>query len=745
MQHSDAPRPANAEQSLKELVDRAREVLGRRRWWFIFSALLTMAATVLITRAQPRVYAAQGTLYIDRAAPQVLSGMKEVVALGAAGYFGAKQYYDAQREVLRSRELAQMVVDRLGLATDEHFLRLDVGEAADLSDEKKRQIMMNADTVGILAGRIMVMVGKTAMITRVSIEDTDAEFAKTVVNGVLEAYKDRNIQYRGRATRVANRELRGILRDMEGRKKASEKALFDFETRHDLSDNRRLALNQRILSLEASLRTVQSSRFRAGQRARTLRKYRNSSAAFATGAQALLDDSLLNQLKQRRLDLEMALHVKGSTYLERHPELKALRAQLKHVNKLTGQHVKALYTAASVAHRDAVAEEREIKRQLESARKEDRELRALKTEHARLLADRDEDKKFYDMVARRMTETDLSGQVDVNNIRVLDHAVTPKNPVRPNVRLNYAAGLLLSLLIGLGAAVGVNMLDNTIKGRYEVEEVLKVPYLGGIPKFDPEAAEEGDHSIPSGRHDLYAHYRPNSRVAEASRTLRTNILFMRPDKPIKTLLVSSALPREGKTSTSTTLATALAAASGSCLLVDTDLRKPRLHKVFGVKGDRGITSCVLTGAPIEEFVQETPVQGLYLLPCGPLPPNSSEIMHTERFQQLVGELQEKFGAVVFDSPPVEIVSDALVLATLVDGVVLVAHANESKLDSVGSALRSLRGVNANLLGCVLSRTDSSGSGYGYYYGKGYRRGQGRPYRYRYAAAKDDEDTPRMAG
>ena len=740
---SISPGAANEEQTLSDLVERGREVLRRRRWWFIFSVLLTMAATVVITRGQARKYEALGTLYIDRQAPRVLSGMTEVVDLGTSGYWGGKGYYEAQIEVLQSRELGQMVVDRLGLATDEHFFGLDRNDSTKLTDEEKRTLMMNGDPAGMLAARLGVQVGKTPMVMRVMFRDTSPEFAKTVVNTAMQAYKDRNILYRGQATRVANHELRGIRKDMWARKTASEKSLLDFETEHDISDNRRLALNQRILSLEAALRTVQAKRFAAHQLANDLRKFRHTTDVFTIADTTLLSDPLLGSLKTRKLGIEMKLRESGAVYLERHPTMRALNQQLKHVAKLAHQHVNARYVASSVAHRNAVAEEKEIQRQLTVARTEDHELRKLQSEHTRLLAERDEDKRFYDMVAKRTTETDLSGQVDINNVRILDEAVAPAGPISPNVRLNYVAGMLLSLLIGLGAAVGVNMLDNTVKGRYEVEAVLKVPYLGAIPKFGPEGRENEGAEVPAGREDLYAYYRPNSRVAEASRSLRTNILFMRPDEPIRTMLVSSALPREGKTTTSTTLAIALAAANGSCVLVDTDLRKPRLHKVFGVSGDTGITSSVLTGLPVENFVKKTDVQGLYLLPCGPLPPDSSEIMHTERFRELVQELKEKYASIVFDSPPVEIVSDALVLGTLVDGVVLVAHASASRLDNVRSALRSFRAVNANVLGCVLSRTDQSGSGYGYYYGKGYRRG-GRPYRYRYAA-KDDDDAPRLVG
>ena len=340
---------------------------------------------------------------------------------------------------------------------------------------------------------------------------------------------------------------------------------------------------------------------------------------------------------------------------------------------------------------------------------------------------------FYEKVAKRLAETDMTERVNINNISILDQAVTPRVPVRPNVQLNLLMGLLLALVAGLAVALTVDMMDNTIKTRFDVEQVLGVPYLGAIPTFSPANLEEGA-KIPDNKLDLYAHFRPNSRVAEASRSVRTNLLFMRPDRPLRTLLITSANPREGKTSTSATLAITLAASTGKCILVDTDLRKPRLHKVFGVPATVGVTNYILSRDEVDNFVTHTEVPGLDILLCGPLPPNPSEILHTDRFKQLVAELQSKYETVIFDSPPVEIVSDALVIASLVDGVVIVAHCERSTRESVRSAVTSLRSVQANLMGIVLSRTSIRGAGYGYYYNGRYRRGQ---YRYRYAADRDD--------
>ena len=724
----------------KDLFDRGIEILAKRRWWFIFSAALVIGATVVMTRNQQPVYLAQGALYIDHQPPKVLSGVSDVITLGANSYWGTQQYYNSQRQVLRSRDVAQMVVNRLGLATDRHFLGLDQPgrqhTAAEIQDAIAR-----ADAPGILAARIQVITEETSMIFGVSVEDTDPEFCRDLVNAVMEAYRDRNLEQKRRATHDAFRDLRDVMADMEKRKDTAEESLLTFETENDLSENRRKAVDNRIIALDVRLRSVQAERFKAHQLVQQLRHVQGRQDLFSVGAPGIMDDQLINALKNQYLELSIAKRELEMLYLARHPKVRTVSDQLTHLTRIATRHLKAKLTSASSLYSAALAEEKEIQEQLAAAMAEDSLIRIAQSEYERRLSKRDEARKLYQMVTNRLAEMELTKQVAVNNVRVLDRAVTPQLPIRPRVQLNYLVGTLLALLVGFAVAFSIDLLDNTVKSREQVETVLGVPYLGAIPTFDLTDHAEGG-SLLGERIDLYAHFRPNSRVAEASRTLRTNILFMRPDKPFRTLAVTSAHPREGKTATAATLATTLASASGSCVLVDTDLRKPRLHKVFGVAGDRGVTNYILSRQPLEDFVRKTEVPGLDLLTCGPLPPNSSEIIHTERFRELVAELQEKYETVIFDSPPVEIVSDALVLATLVDGVILVGHAGVSKLEPMRSAVRSLLGVSANLLGVVLSRTATSGSGYGYYYGKGYRRG-GRPYRYRYAARPDDKDTPRM--
>jgi capsular exopolysaccharide synthesis family protein len=478
-----------------------------------------------------------------------------------------------------------------------------------------------------------------------------------------------------------------------------------------------------------------------------LKKFRGSKDVFSVSAPALLRDGLVGELKRRYLDVSTKRKELAVTYLDSHPRIQALDQQSDQLLTLAARHVTAVYDAAAQQYRAAEAEERDIHQQLQAAQDEDRQVRQAKIEHDSLRARSEEDKMFYEKVAKRITETDLLRDIGVNNINILDLAVTPKAPVRPNVRLSLILGGLLALLVGVAVAFGVDALDNTVKNREDVEGLLHVPWLGSIPTFQAINPKEG-LPVPEDRIDLYVHYRPNSLAAEAARAVRTNLLFMRPDNPARSILITSGSPREGKSSTSATLAITLAASTGRTILVDTDLRKPRLHKLFGVPGGQGgLTSYLLSHSPVDEFICKTDVPGLDFMPCGPLPPNPAELMHSDRFLTLKEELTAKYEVVLFDSSPVGLVTDPLVLASMCDGVVVVAHADQTRRESLRNTLGALKSVGAEILGVVLSRSTHLTGGYNYYYGgKAYggdgddqRYGYRYRYRYRYRRDPDQGD------
>ncbi len=723
----------HVEEERENPLDRLRDVLRERTWWAAATFVLVMAGVVVGTRYQPQIYSATGSMIISDTTPQVLSGMHEVMRLGVQGW-NQERYYDAQLAILRSRDLGQLVVERNQLAADPHLLGLD-RPGAELTPEQQQQIIANANPAALVAGRVRATLSDKTMIAQVSVEDVDPQFAANLVNWVMEAYRDRNLESRRRATREAYRELRGILAEMERKKNAAEAALLEFETQNDLSALRRRAVDERLMAYEQQVRTASTRVLETKQTLAQLSKVKRLPDLLGTAAPSLREDPLLADLKRRYLELSIARKEVDSLYLAKHPKVQTVDKQIEHILNAAQVHLAAATRSARIAHKDALDVLKDAEDNLAKVRNEDATLRNARTRFEQLQSERTEAKMFYDIVAKRVAETDLTGQVEVNNVSLLDRATVPTTPIRPRYMFNYAAGAVLALVIAIAAAFAVDALDDTVKMTSDFERMTSINLIGGLPTFASLAEDQLLANIPEHKHDLFTYFHPSSQIAEAARTLRTGILFSNPDHPPRTLLITSAFPREGKTTSAVTIAIALAAASGSCILVDTDLRKPRIHKVFDATNDRGITSYVLNKSlTLRQVAIETEVPGLWVLCCGPVPPNAAEILHTERFAELLAELRQEFENVVLDSSPVEFVSDALVLSTKVDGVIVVAQAGYTRRNWLKATASALRSMSAPLLGVVLSRVDAGARGYRYYYGRG-KRGE---YGYQYGREPEDE-------
>jgi polysaccharide biosynthesis transport protein len=299
--------------------------------------------------------------------------------------------------------------------------------------------------------------------------------------------------------------------------------------------------------------------------------------------------------------------------------------------------------------------------------------------------------------------------------------------------------LAIAIMVGLGAGIGlaflIEAIDNTLKSPSDVESFLGVPVLGLIPvigdkedKLSPEKVRERDLGI---------HLDPKSLAAECCRSIRTSILFMSPDNPPRTLVVTSPSPQEGKTTTTTNLAVAMAEAGGRVLVIDTDMRRPRLHRSFGVPNQTGISTVIVGNSTLDEVIKRTEVPNLDVLPCGPVPPNPSELLHTARFAEIIKECASRYDRVLLDSPPTSAVTDPAVLGNLCDGVILIVKGGQTTRDSAALARRQLHAAKAKLLGVIINEIDFSNSAYEYhyYYYRNYAR-----YGYTYGNSPEESKT-----
>jgi capsular exopolysaccharide synthesis family protein len=299
------------------------------------------------------------------------------------------------------------------------------------------------------------------------------------------------------------------------------------------------------------------------------------------------------------------------------------------------------------------------------------------------------------------------------------------------VRRDLVLGLAFGILLSLGLAFGIEFLDRSVKSQEDVEGRLGLPFLGMVPSI-----MESELDAAKVSPELYIARNPNSTIAECCRVVRTNILFSSPDKPLKTMLVTSSNPSEGKTMTVVNLGIVMAQSGHRTLLVDTDMRRPRLHRSFGVPNQTGISTVTVGKSTIEEAIKRTDVPNLDVLPCGPVPPNPSELLHTDRFAAVLADCAKRYDRIILDSPPTSAVTDPAVLGNLADAVVLVVKAAETTREAAMHARRQLTGAKAHLCGVIVNAIDFSNPAYGYdYYYRNYYR-----YGYTYGSEPDQKAT-----
>lgn len=330
-------------------------------------------------------------------------------------------------------------------------------------------------------------------------------------------------------------------------------------------------------------------------------------------------------------------------------------------------------------------------------------------------------KELFESVLKRVKETTLSETIKANNISIQERAKTPLIPIKPRKKLNIILACLVGAVGGIGLAFFFDYLDNSIKTPEDVEKYVQYPFLGYIP------------AIESEQKDTIVQLEPKSGVAEAYRTLRTSILFSSSDQVVtKSILVTSPGPGEGKTITASNLSITMAVGGSRVLLVDSDMRKPRVNKIFDLKNDIGLSNFLVGQAGLDEIVKETGIQNLSVISCGPRPPNPSELLTSPQMANFIREATEKFDKVIFDSPPLGVVTDANILAKIVSGVILVFQGGKTSRNIIPRIRQLLTNAQARILGVCINNLRQERSGYyNYYY-----------YNYQYYGKEDEKkETP----
>jgi len=700
-----------------------------RKYWVtaLATAVAVVVATVFFTLGQKRIYQAEATVMFDPHPPSPLGKRVEaVVDMGAGTFWNNQEYYETQYNIIKSRRVALAVVEDLGLQNDPAFLQ-NLPEGQQPTKAEPAGPELAAET---LRGRLKVDPVKDSRMATVKLRDANPKRAQRILGALVETYVQQNLDTAMASTSSATDWLRGQLDSLKNDLESSEMALHQYKKKKDILS---LAFDDKSSMLAGQMKDINAelTRVRALQQEAMAR--RNVLAGAPGGDPTLIQDNELLHSAQMiglRSRYQEAVRERdgllGSGKGPHHPDVAAAERRVKSAKKAILKEIANIKRAAGGEVAKLARQAGGLQGMLEAAKQQAHELGLLEIEYNRLNRSKENTEKLYSLVLERTKEADLSQMLRVNNITIVDKPLVPMVAVSPRVPLNLAVGVMLALLFGVGAAFGRNLMDRTVRIPEDVERELGVTFLGLLPEQGKAGSRGGYYGygarhrrhrgkrVQDGRPELVVHEDPTSSIAEAARAIRTNLMFMAPDTPYKTLLVTSAGPSEGKTTVACCVAVAMAQAGQRVLLVDCDLRRPRVHRIFPHDDDAGVTT-VLLQDNLAEAIVETEVPQLSVLTSGPVPPNPAELFHTERFKKLLHEAAAHFDRVVIDSAPVVAVTDPTILSTLVDGTVLVVRANKTRKELARHALGSLQAVGGKLAGVVLNAVDVTRSEYKYSY------------------------------
>ncbi len=689
--------------------------------------IAVFTATVFWSLGQVKQYRAEAMLRLDPDPPRPLGGKVEYVQRGSGAYWNHREFFETEFHVIRSLRVAGSVVRTLGLQADPGFLGVKP------KDRGRFKPIPVEDAARALIGRLSVEGVKDSSLAYVRYEDSDPKRAEMVLNTVVRTYLAQNLQDASSVSTSAVEWLNGQLDHLKVELENSEVALNDFRQKNNvlsvsLEDSHNI-LSAELDQLSKDIGNLQTQRAALAAHAAELDAVKTDDPLQAAASE-LLQSGVLSGLRSDYANEELALETLRATLDENHPKVLGEKAAMTATAKSIRTEVWNIRGAAAKAVAEVDKQLTTLRTREADLKKQAHELQSYEITFNQLNRTKVNNEHLYSMVLERTRETDLTRMMNFNNVRVVDDATEPKAPVRPNVPMNVAAGAAAGLFLGILAALAREWSDRSIKTPADVEAHLGVPCIGLLPEISsstrPRYGRSSRRRSPTRAEvaglqdrDLVVAAAPLGGVAEATRVIRTNLAFMSPDRPYKRILVSSAVPEEGKTTVACSIATVLAQSGLRVLIVDTDLRRPRLHRTFSQPNDVGVTLAVTGQASLDECIRETAVENLWVLTSGPVPPNPAEMLQSDAFKRLAEQLHERFDRVIYDSPPILPVTDAAILGKLTDGIVVVARAFRTDRSAVRQGIRHLLDVKDHVIGVVLNDVDFGRGEYGKYSGYHY--------------------------
>jgi len=711
------------------------DILIRRKWIVILAVLFCIITVSISTLLTKPLYRATAVIEIIPNPPTITSFEKEAEA--SHSVWDTEEYYETHYKLLKSQSFAKHVINKLGMVPkadieineeqkndqslfafvkNSIFRIIGVEGTQDedkevfdpIKESEERKKIENRIASGFIGG-VSITPDRNSRLTYVNYVSTDPNYASKSVNTIVDEYTRWTVGRKHDATKIAREFLEIQLDNSKASLEKAEEELAKF------------AKSVKVVSLDKDLNLIYKQLEEINQAYATSETDRLSKQALFSEIEKgnydylpqVVQDEALQELLVVRTNLNSEYLNKAAIYGPNYPEMKQLKAQLEAVNVAIEKKKVDVAESLKKDYRAAVNKEKLLKERAEVQSVRAGVLNEQAIQYKILEREVNTNKSIFDELLLRLKETEITAAVNTTNINVVDYALTPNYPFKPDFQSNLMIALFIGLLIGCFLALLLEHFDNAIRDDSEIKRKFNLPYLGSVPLL---SATDQESQINM---EQIVHYNPRSIISEAFRVIRTSIMYSNPDNPPKSILVTSSQPLEGKTTSASNLALSLSENGKSVILIDADLRKPRIHKLFangnsGANG-HGLSNFLVGEAQLDEIIHNNENLGVNIVTSGTIPPNPAELLGSNKMRELIDKLLEKFDFVIMDGAPVIGFADSRLLARLVDGVVLVTSVGVTQRNNLKSVIDELYKVGGNIIGTVVNRQSTGKGKYGYNY------------------------------
>lgn len=701
------------------LRDYWKVILKRRNSFLTFFAVLVVVVTIGTLTTTP-VYRATTRVLIDKES-------QNMVNLRDVYYYDpiyAEDYYQTQYELIKSTAVAYKVVKNLNLDKRPEFnaaIKTKAGSGAlggflklfggGSGEVKNAPETASGDTLLGLArkvqGSLRVEPVKNSRIVNISFEYPDPALAAALADGIADAYIEQVLDIKMGTAKQAVEWMTKKIDEQKTKLDESQRLLQDYIKDKDIIalETKDSVTPQKLQSLSSQLILAETKRRETEALYNQVRGMTQNLTEALT-LPVIAGDPIIQSLRAEEIKKEKDIIEMSKKFGEKHPQMIRMKEDLRGLREKMASETKRVITSIRNDYELSKAREASLRNLFAQGRGEALVLSEKSIQYGALKREVESNQQIYEALLKRIKETSLVEEVKSFNIFIVDRAEAPKGPIKPRRFLNILLSIIVGALGGVGIAFFLEYLDNTFKTPEDIEGKLALPLLGIIPVIKTSDIHEGVV-------ETVAHANRKSNISETYKALRTSLLLSSVD-PVGSFLVTSVIENEGKTTTATNLSITFSQLEKKVLLVDADMRKPKVHSVFGVDNSLGLSS-FLTGQTTTEVIKESGIPNLSIVTAGPLPPNPSELLSSKRMRDFLEAVAETFDVVIFDTPPIVTVTDTMILSDLVSGTVLVIRSGKTTFDVAQRGAKLLRDAKAKILGVVLNAMDTEKEGYRYLY------------------------------